>query len=121
MTNEPRTSLSKIFPQYINTNLFICMEPVAVDLSCEVSHNIIMFLDNRCILLYPLLICHQGDESSSDDLRKLSDVWEFQENEIMHAQNKLRSTRAKLAVLEGKMAMAIMYAKFLFYFLKTTL
>ncbi|KAL6190009.1 hypothetical protein ACLB2K_036410 [Fragaria x ananassa] len=48
-----------------------------------------------------------GDESSSDDLRKLSDVWEFQENEIMHAQNKLRSTRAKLAVLEGKMAMAI--------------
>ncbi|KAL6192715.1 hypothetical protein ACLB2K_033801 [Fragaria x ananassa] len=48
-----------------------------------------------------------GDESSSDDLRKLSDAWEFQENEIMHAQNKLRSTRAKLAVLEGKMAMAI--------------
>ncbi|XP_061990805.1 protein PTST homolog 2, chloroplastic isoform X1 [Rosa rugosa] len=49
-----------------------------------------------------------GDhESSSDDLWKVSDAWEFQENEIMHAQNKLRSTRAKLAVLEGKMAMAI--------------
>ncbi|KAL6187647.1 hypothetical protein ACLB2K_039044 [Fragaria x ananassa] len=52
-----------------------------------------------------------GDESSSDDLRKLSDVWEFQENEIMHAQNILRSTRAKLAVLEGKMAMAIIDAQ----------
>ncbi|XP_050373276.1 protein PTST homolog 2, chloroplastic [Argentina anserina] len=48
-----------------------------------------------------------GHESSSDDSRKLFDAWEFQENEIMHAQNKLRSTRAKLAVLEGKMAMAI--------------
>lgn len=31
----------------------------------------------------------------------------------MHAQDKLRSTRAKLAVLEGKMALAIMYAHFL--------
>ncbi|XP_024193984.1 protein PTST homolog 2, chloroplastic isoform X2 [Rosa chinensis] len=53
----------------------------------------------------------QGHESSSDDLRKVSDAWEFQENEIMHAQNKLRSTRAKLAVLEGKMAMAIIDAQ----------
>jgi hypothetical protein len=43
-------------------------------------------------------------------LENLSDDWEYKENEIIHAQNKLRSTRAKLAVLEGKMAMAIMYA-----------
>ncbi|XP_061985027.1 protein PTST homolog 2, chloroplastic-like isoform X2 [Populus nigra] len=45
--------------------------------------------------------------SSSGDLLKLSDSWEFQENEIMNAQDKLRSIRAKLAVLEGKMALAI--------------
>ncbi|BBG94189.1 5'-AMP-activated protein kinase-related protein [Prunus dulcis] len=53
----------------------------------------------------------QVHESSSDDFRKLSDAWEFQENEIMHAQDKLRSTRAKLAVLEGKMALAIIAAQ----------
>lgn len=29
----------------------------------------------------------------------------------MNAQDKLRSLRAKLAVLEGKMAMAIMYLR----------
>ncbi|XP_062111720.1 protein PTST homolog 2, chloroplastic isoform X2 [Humulus lupulus] len=50
-------------------------------------------------------------EGSSDDLQKLSDAWEFQENEIMNTQNLLRSTRAKLAVLEGKMALAIINAK----------
>ncbi|TKY69737.1 PTST protein [Spatholobus suberectus] len=49
-------------------------------------------------------------KSSSDYLAKLSDAWEFQENEIMNAQDRLRSIRAKLAVLEGKMAMAIMDA-----------
>uniref|UniRef100_A0A7C9AXI3 AMP-activated protein kinase glycogen-binding domain-containing protein n=3 Tax=Opuntia streptacantha TaxID=393608 RepID=A0A7C9AXI3_OPUST len=46
-------------------------------------------------------------EHMSEDLRKLSDASEFQENEIMNAQEKLRSIRAKLAVLEGKMALAI--------------
>ncbi|XP_017439883.1 protein PTST homolog 2, chloroplastic isoform X2 [Vigna angularis] len=49
-------------------------------------------------------------KSSSDDLAKLSDAWEFQENEIMNAQDKLRSIKAKLAVLEGKMSLAIMDA-----------
>ncbi|XP_027914144.1 protein PTST homolog 2, chloroplastic [Vigna unguiculata] len=49
-------------------------------------------------------------KSSSDDLAKLSDAWEFQENEIMNAQDKLRSIQAKLAVLEGKMSLAIMDA-----------
>ncbi|KAL9328025.1 hypothetical protein ACSQ67_003028 [Phaseolus vulgaris] len=49
-------------------------------------------------------------KSSSDDLAKLSDAWEFQENEIMNAQDKLRSIQAKLAVLEGKMTLAIMDA-----------
>ena len=58
----------------------------------------------------PLSVCvlHQGHESSSNDLRQLSDALEFQENEIMNAQGRLRSIRAKLAVLEGKMALAIM-------------
>lgn len=46
-------------------------------------------------------------ERMSEDLRKLSDASEFQENEIMNAQEKLRSIRAKLAILEGKMALAI--------------
>ncbi|XP_048135902.1 protein PTST homolog 2, chloroplastic isoform X2 [Rhodamnia argentea] len=49
-------------------------------------------------------------ESISDDLHKLSDAWEFQENEIMNAKDKLRSMRAKLAVLEGKMSLAIIDA-----------
>ncbi|KAF8378391.1 hypothetical protein HHK36_029730 [Tetracentron sinense] len=53
----------------------------------------------------------KGHESSFEDLQKLSDAWEFQENEIMKAQDKLRSTRAKLAVLKGKMALAIIEAQ----------
>ncbi|XP_021685445.2 protein PTST homolog 2, chloroplastic isoform X2 [Hevea brasiliensis] len=50
-------------------------------------------------------------ESASDDLLKLSDAWEFQENEVINAQAKLRSIRAKLAVLDGKMALAIIDAQ----------
>ncbi|KAL5553971.1 hypothetical protein UlMin_041372 [Ulmus minor] len=50
-------------------------------------------------------------ESSSDDLQKLSDAWEFQQNEIMNARDKLRSIRAKIAILEGKMAVAIIDAQ----------
>ncbi|WCJ21783.1 5'-AMP-activated protein kinase-related [Euphorbia peplus] len=50
-------------------------------------------------------------ESSSDELLMLSDAWEFQENEVLNAQHKLRSIRAKLAVLEGKMALAIIDAQ----------
>lgn len=53
----------------------------------------------------------RGHESSSDNFRKLSDAWEYQENEIMNARDKLRSMRAKLAVLEGKMALAIIDAQ----------
>uniref|UniRef100_A0A2P2KKM6 Uncharacterized protein MANES_01G191800 n=1 Tax=Rhizophora mucronata TaxID=61149 RepID=A0A2P2KKM6_RHIMU len=50
-------------------------------------------------------------ENSIDNLLNLSDAWEFQENEIMIAQDKLRSIRAKLAVLEGKMTLAIIDAQ----------
>ncbi|KAL2546889.1 5'-AMP-activated protein kinase-related [Forsythia ovata] len=49
--------------------------------------------------------------SSSRDLQKVSDAWEFQENEIMNSQERLRSTRAKLAVLEGKMTLTIFEAQ----------
>ncbi|XVF82493.1 hypothetical protein PTKIN_Ptkin16aG0053300 [Pterospermum kingtungense] len=49
----------------------------------------------------------EGDGSSHENLHKLSDAWEFQENEIMNAQDKLRSIRARLVVFEGKMALAI--------------
>lgn len=58
-----------------------------------------------------LSILHQDHESAVDNLLKLSDAWEFQENEVINAQAKLRSLRAKLAVLDGKMALAIMYAQ----------
>ncbi|KAK9277641.1 hypothetical protein L1049_007187 [Liquidambar formosana] len=52
-------------------------------------------------------------KSNADEFiaQKLSDAWEFQENEIMSAQDKLRSIRAKLAVLEGKMALTIIDAQ----------
>ncbi|EYU28696.1 hypothetical protein MIMGU_mgv11b020794mg [Erythranthe guttata] len=62
-------------------------------------------------------ISEQGSKSlkvtaNSSDLRKFSDAWEFQENEFMRAKERLRSIKANLAVLEGKMALAIMYIKF---------
>ena len=40
----------------------------------------------------------------------ISDDWEFEETKVMQAQEELRSIRAKIAVLEGKMALEIMYA-----------
>ncbi|KAK4423778.1 protein PTST2, chloroplastic [Sesamum alatum] len=48
---------------------------------------------------------------SSNDLQKLSDAWEFQENKFMSAQDALRSIRSKLAVLQGKMTLAIIDAQ----------
>ncbi|XP_073300378.1 protein PTST homolog 2, chloroplastic-like isoform X2 [Primulina huaijiensis] len=44
---------------------------------------------------------------SVSDFQKLSDEREFQENEFMSAQERLHSIRAKMAILEGKMAMTI--------------
>ncbi|XWS34940.1 hypothetical protein CRYUN_Cryun21dG0080800 [Craigia yunnanensis] len=57
------------------------------------------------------VLSREGDGSSTDNLHKLSDAWELQENEMMNAQDKLRSTRARLVVLEGKMALAIIDAQ----------
>ncbi|KAL9250848.1 PTST homolog 2, chloroplastic-like protein, partial [Drosera capensis] len=44
---------------------------------------------------------------SCDELNKLSDAWEFKENEIMRAKDKLRSIRVNVAVVEEKMTLAI--------------
>ncbi|XP_020091352.1 uncharacterized protein LOC109712285 isoform X2 [Ananas comosus] len=57
------------------------------------------------------LLSHEGKENSLDELHRLSDAWEFQETEIMHARDQLRSIRAKLAVLEGKMALQMIEAQ----------
>ncbi|KAK1282234.1 hypothetical protein QJS10_CPB22g01171 [Acorus calamus] len=44
-------------------------------------------------------------ESSMKEIHRLSDAWEFKETEIMNTRGKLRSLRASLTVLEGKMAL----------------
>ena len=43
-------------------------------------------------------------------LDDISDDWEFEETKVMQAQEELRSIRAKITVLEGKMALEILYA-----------
>lgn len=50
---------------------------------------------------------------SPSDLQKLSDAREFQENDFINAQKKLRSIRAKLAILEGKLALTLKSVSFL--------
>jgi hypothetical protein len=54
---------------------------------------------------------YKGNQNRSDEIQKLSDALEFQENEVINSQGRLRSIRAKLAVLEGKMALAIIEAQ----------
>ncbi|XP_068660129.1 protein PTST homolog 2, chloroplastic-like [Aristolochia californica] len=46
-----------------------------------------------------------------EDLEALSDALEYQQTEVIKTQNQLRSTRAKLAVLEGKIALEIIEAQ----------
>ncbi|KAK1306624.1 hypothetical protein QJS10_CPA10g00312 [Acorus calamus] len=46
-----------------------------------------------------------GFDSSMKEIHRLSDAWEFKETEIMNTRGKLRSLRASLAVLEGKIAL----------------
>ncbi|XP_074571718.1 protein PTST homolog 2, chloroplastic-like isoform X2 [Curcuma longa] len=46
-------------------------------------------------------------ENSLDELHSLSDAWEFQETEIMKARDKLRSIRAKLTIIDGKLSLEI--------------
>eukprot|EP00268_Persea_americana_P019208 TRINITY_DN19832_c0_g1_i2.p1 TRINITY_DN19832_c0_g1~~TRINITY_DN19832_c0_g1_i2.p1 ORF type:complete len:548 (-),score=115.41 TRINITY_DN19832_c0_g1_i2:195-1838(-) len=56
-------------------------------------------------------LSNKGQGSSLEEMHKLSDALEFQETEIMKTRDKLRSTRAKLAVMEGKMALEIIEAQ----------
>ncbi|XP_049934492.1 protein PTST homolog 2, chloroplastic isoform X2 [Nymphaea colorata] len=49
--------------------------------------------------------------NSLEKLHELSNAWEFHETEIMKSRAKLRSIRAKLAILEGKMGFEIMEAQ----------
>ncbi|GJN23704.1 hypothetical protein PR202_gb11373 [Eleusine coracana subsp. coracana] len=51
-----------------------------------------------------------SDVSNGDGAAVVDDVsddWEFEETKVMQAQEELRSIRAKIAVLEGKMALEI--------------
>ncbi|KAL0003998.1 hypothetical protein SO802_011559 [Lithocarpus litseifolius] len=57
------------------------------------------------------MMSQKDHESSSEEMQKLSDALEFQENEIMDAQDRLRSISAKLTILEGKMSLAIIDAQ----------
>ncbi|CAN1311324.1 Protein PTST homolog 2, chloroplastic [Linum perenne] len=49
--------------------------------------------------------------STEDELLKFNDAWEFRETEITSQQAKLRSIRAKLVVLEGRRALAVIDAQ----------
>ncbi|KAG9444533.1 hypothetical protein H6P81_015873 [Aristolochia fimbriata] len=54
---------------------------------------------------------HKVKGNYPKDLESLSDVLEFQQTEAMKTEDQLRSMRAKLAVLEGKIAMEIIEAQ----------
>ncbi|WOL15244.1 hypothetical protein Cni_G24025 [Canna indica] len=72
------------------------------DLEAEINHHLLKSRVNGAVL-------QKHKENSIEELHRLSDAWEFQETEIMKARDKLRSIRAKLAVLEGKLSLEIMY------------
>ncbi|KAJ1691732.1 hypothetical protein LUZ63_015887 [Rhynchospora breviuscula] len=54
---------------------------------------------------------NQIDGSSAAKLDNISDDWEFRETDILKAKDEVRSLRAKLSVLEGKMALQIIEAQ----------
>ncbi|XP_058195001.1 protein PTST homolog 2, chloroplastic isoform X2 [Rhododendron vialii] len=76
-------------------------------------HHLELELTSALCVLRTKSVEHVPKEvhETSNDLHKISDAWEFQENEIMKAKDRLRSIRAKLAVLEGKMTLAIIDAQ----------
>jgi hypothetical protein len=67
------------------------------------SFTIIISLNNSVVLF---LFQSSGDRATVVD--DVSDDWEFEETKVMQAQEELRSIRAKIAVLEGKIALEIM-------------
>ncbi|POO00038.1 AMP-activated protein kinase, glycogen-binding domain containing protein [Trema orientale] len=103
-TSEPngRDELDLCYENISHNQLRSRLQHLELELS-SVLHSVRYIADETA--------SQKDHEGSSDDLQKLSDAWEFQENEIINAHNILRSTRAKLAVLEGKMALAIINAQ----------
>ncbi|CAO2829154.1 unnamed protein product [Amaranthus hypochondriacus] len=95
--------------KYIDCNY---RETTQGDLKARLQHLEVELLSAlRSLRSNSIDLSGKAKEHLSEDLRQLSDVSEFQENEIMNAQDKLRSLRAKLAVIEGKMALAIVDAQ----------
>ncbi|KAK8444433.1 hypothetical protein SEVIR_9G135000v4 [Setaria viridis] len=56
------------------------------------------------------VLSNMSNNNGATVLDDISDDWEFEETKVLQAQEELRSIRAKIAVLEGKMALEIMYA-----------
>ncbi|CAI0379488.1 unnamed protein product [Linum tenue] len=54
---------------------------------------------------------HKASERPSDKHLKHYDAWEFQETYILSQQKKLRSIQAQKAIVEGRMALAILYGQ----------
>ncbi|CAI0379487.1 unnamed protein product [Linum tenue] len=54
---------------------------------------------------------HKASERPSDKHLKHYDAWEFQETYILSQQKKLRSIQAQKAIVEGRMALAILDAQ----------
>ncbi|CAN6281866.1 unnamed protein product [Urochloa humidicola] len=53
------------------------------------------------------VLSNMSNDNGANVLDDISDDWEFEETKVMQAQEELRSIRAKIAVLEGKMALEI--------------
>lgn len=56
-----------------------------------------------------LLPQDKDQESLLKQLHSLSDALEFQQNEIKNARDIVRSIKAKLVIMEGKVALEVMY------------
>lgn len=84
-------------------------------MSCLYGHSLIFFL--YCLsYYYYFFLTIEDQESSLKELHRLSDELEFKETEVMNAKDTLRSTRAKLAIQQGKLTHARMYVpKLIFY------
>ncbi|WOL08858.1 hypothetical protein Cni_G17611 [Canna indica] len=92
-----RTNISDFYKNEIRLRL----QQLEVDLA-----SILYLLRSRGNFLV-----FQGQETTTQEMNKFSDALEFQETEIINARDKLRSIRARTAVLEGKMALEIIEAK----------
>lgn len=53
------------------------------------------------------VLSNMSNDNGATVVGDISDDWEFEETKVMQAQEELRSIRAKIAVLEGKMALEI--------------